>query len=82
MIPFTLFNVINGAFQGGGLTRPMMYLGIIRLWGLRVPLAFLFAITLEFGPNGIWYAMFISNIVAAGVGFILLRQGKWLRQIA
>jgi len=82
VIPFTLFNVINGAFQGGGLTRPMMYLGIIRLWGLRVPLAFLFAITLEFGPNGIWYAMFISNIVAAGVGFILLRQGKWLRQIA
>ena len=78
---FTLFTVINGAFHGGGVTRPIMVLSVVRLWGIRVPLAMLLAWKLTMGPSGIWYAMFVSNIVTAAAGFILLRQGKWLRKI-
>lgn len=78
---FTLFTVANGAFQGGGYTRPVMVLNIVRLWGLRVPIAMLLAWTLSMGPVGIWYAMFISNIVTAAAGFMILRSGRWLRQI-
>lgn len=81
VIPFTLFTVIIGAFHGGGVTRPMMVLNILRLWGMRVPLAMIFAWRLGAGPNGIWYAMFVSNIVTATAGFIMLRRGKWLKRI-
>ena len=81
VVPFTLFTVINGAFQGGGVTRPIMVLNIIRLWGLRVPLAMLLAWRIGLGPDGIWYAMFVSNIVTATVGFLMLRSGMWLRRI-
>lgn len=81
VIPFTLFTVINGAFQGGGDTRPVMILNIVRLWGLRVPFAMLLAWHLAMGPVGIWYAMFISNITTAAAGFLLLRTGRWLRQL-
>ena len=81
VVPFTLFTVINGAFQGGGDTRPVMVLSIIRLWGIRVPLAMLFAWRLGLGPAGIWYAMFVSNILTATAGFLILRTGRWLRRI-
>lgn len=81
VIPFTLFTVINGAFQGGGVTRPVMVLSIVRLWGIRVPLAMLLAWNLAQGPVGIWYAMFVSNILVAAAGFLLLRRGSWLRRI-
>ncbi|HKK49259.1 MAG TPA: MATE family efflux transporter, partial [Alkalispirochaeta sp.] len=81
VVPFTLFTVINGAFQGGGDTRPVMYLSVLRLWGIRVPLAMFLAWNLAYGPPGIWYAMFVSNVVTAALGFWLLRTGRWLRQI-
>lgn len=81
VIPFTLFTVINGAFQGGGVTRPVMVLSILRLWGIRVPLAMLLAWNLAMGPVGIWYAMFVSNILIATLGFLLLRRGTWLRRL-
>jgi putative MATE family efflux protein len=81
VVPFTLFTVINGAFQGGGDTRPVMYLSVLRLWGIRVPLAMFLAWNLAIGPAGIWYAMFVSNIVTATLGFAILRSGRWLRRI-
>ena len=81
VVPFTLFTVINGAFQGGGDTRPVMYLSVLRLWGIRVPLAMFLAWRMALGPDGIWYAMFVSNILTATIGFLILRTGRWLRQI-
>ncbi|MFO8044141.1 MAG: MATE family efflux transporter, partial [Alkalispirochaeta sp.] len=81
VVPFTLFTVINGAFQGGGDTRPVMYLSVLRLWGIRVPLAMYLAWNLAYGPPGIWYAMFVSNVVTAALGFAILRSGRWLRHI-
>lgn len=81
VVPFTLFTVINGAFQGGGDTRPVMFLNVLRLWGIRVPLAMFLSWRLSFGPSGIWYAMFVSNIVVATLGFALLRTGRWMRRL-
>lgn len=81
VVPYTLFMVINGAFQGGGDTRPVMVLSIVRLWGLRVPVAMVLAWYTALGPDGIWYAMFVSNVVTATAGFLLLRRGTWLRHI-
>jgi putative MATE family efflux protein len=81
VVPFTLFTVINGAFQGGGDTRPVMYLSVLRLWGIPRTLAMFLAWNLAIGPAGIWYAMFVSNIVTATLGFAILRSGRWLRRI-
>jgi len=70
-----------GAFQGGGDTKPVMILNVTRLWGMRVPLSFLLAITLGWGPSGIWWAMFASNLIIAVAGFLWLKRGTWLRKI-
>ncbi|MFW5688475.1 MAG: MATE family efflux transporter [Spirochaetota bacterium] len=81
VVIFALFTVTTGAFQGGGDTKPVMYLNVGRLWGLRVPLAYLLAIVLAWGPAGIWWSMFVSNLVTATVGFAWLARGTWLHKI-
>jgi putative MATE family efflux protein len=74
---FALFTVLMGAFQGGGDTKPIMLLNIFRLWGVRVPAAYLLAKVLNMGPDGIWWAMFISNFSVAVIMFLLYRTQRW-----
>lgn len=82
VIPFAMFMVSNGAFQGGGDTRPVMFLNMGRLWAIRVPLAALLALGLSMGPTGIWLAMLASNLVTATLGFIILSKGRWLYKMS
>jgi MATE family, multidrug efflux pump len=78
---FSLFTVYSGAFQGGGDTKPTMVFNIIRLWGIRVPFAFLLSKTAGMGPEGIWWAMFLSNIfVAVGI-YMLYKTGRWKHKL-
>ncbi len=81
VVIFALFMVATGAFQGGGDTKPVMVLNVVRLWGIRVPLAYLLALGLSWGPTGIWWSMFASNLVIAVVGFYWLSRGRWLHKI-
>ena len=74
---FALFTVLMGALQGAGDTKPVMVLNVARLWVLRVPLAYLLGYVLELGPNGIWYAMLVSNLITAAIGFLVVKRGKW-----
>ncbi|MFW6260364.1 MAG: MATE family efflux transporter [Spirochaetota bacterium] len=78
---FAVFMVTNGAFQGGGDTKPVMVLNVARLWGLRVPLAYALVVLAGWGPIGIWWSMFASNLLIAIVGFFWLSRGNWLHKI-
>jgi putative MATE family efflux protein len=79
---FGLYLVVTGAFQGAGATKVIMFLAILRLWGTRVPLAYLLALTTRLGPVSIWYAMFVSNSLTAIIGFIYYRRGPWMSALA
>jgi putative MATE family efflux protein len=78
---FGLFLVITGAFQASGATRVIMVLAIVRLWVIRVPMAFALARFTSVGPLAIWYAMFVSNAGTALAGFLYYRGGRWLRAL-
>jgi len=78
---FAVFMVTNGAFQGGGDTKPVMVLNVARLWGVRVPLAYVLVLVAGWGPIGIWWSMFASNLLIAIVGFFWLSRGTWLHKI-
>lgn len=82
VIAFSLFTVLSGAFQGGGDTKPIMVLSIIRLWGIRVPAAWLLALVLGFGHRGIWLGMVASNTAVAVMVFLLYRTGRWSRALS
>ena len=73
-----VFQVYLSAFQGSGETKKSFVLAIVRLWVLRLPLILLANRFTSLGAQGIWYAMLISNIVAAGVGTLLYSKVKFL----
>lgn len=81
VVIFALFTVTVGAFQGGGDTKPVMVLNVTRLWGIRVPLAYLLVLAFSWGPSGVWWAMFASNLITATAGFYWLSRGRWLHKI-
>jgi putative MATE family efflux protein len=81
VIFFGIFNIITGAFQGAGDTKPVMYMNIARLWGIRVPFAYLLAVVLLKAPLGIWIAMFLSNMIVSLSGLYWFSKGKWVKAI-
>lgn len=74
---FGLFRASNAVFEGSGQTKYMMALDLLRLWGLRVPLAFVFALVLGFQSSGVWIGMALSNVISAIAAILVLRTGKW-----
>lgn len=69
--------VFNGALRGAGDTRYPMYITAGSIWGIRVPLAILFTLSLKWGLNGAWVAMSLDLAVRGSLAFLRYRGGKW-----
>jgi Na+-driven multidrug efflux pump len=76
--PFMAVSVVlGGCLQGAGDTRGAMTVIVLTLWGIRLPLAFFFAVALGLGAVGVWIAMAVSMVVQS-VGMTLrFRNGRW-----
>lgn len=72
-----IFQALIGVFQGSGHTTYSMFLSMGRLWFLRIPMILLFKNFTELGSKGIWYAMLLSNLVIAFIGFLIYLKGAW-----
>ncbi len=79
VIFFGLITVVLGAFQGSGDTKPVMILHIVRLWGIRVPLAYFLSYVVLSSPLGIWIAMFASNSIVAAMGYYWFKTNRWIK---
>jgi putative MATE family efflux protein len=77
---FGFLLVILGSFQGSGHTMPVMVLNMSRLWGLRIPGAYVLAYLVGMGTAGIWWAMFMSNTVTAVAGWLWFKSGTWKKK--
>lgn len=79
--PFLALNMIlAGALQGAGDTRYPMFISIFSNWVIRLPLAWLLAVGLQWGPTGVWYSMTISVAVSALLIVLRYRGRQWLQQ--
>ncbi len=81
IIFFNIFTVITGAFQGGGDTAPVMLMNIGRIWGIRVPVGWLFSIYLGLGLTGVYWGMFLSNVLVFVVALMLYSTGRWKHKL-
>lgn len=79
VIVFGIYTVITGAFNAGGKTKYTMWANILRLWGVRVPFAYILPIF--FGTYGLWFAMFCSNVIAFLVIIVPFARGKWKNRL-
>lgn len=69
--------VLAGALRGAGDTRWPMYSTAIAMWVVRLPLAYLFAITLDLGLPGVFMAMTLDTFILMALNLWRYRQGRW-----
>ncbi len=81
IVVFNIFTILTGAFQGGGDTTPVMALNIGRLWGVRVPVAWLLSIYLGWGLTGVYWGMFLSNVLVFIASAIVYSTGRWKHKV-
>ncbi len=71
------FNGLNAVFNGSGHTKYTLFLNSFRLWGLRIPMIYLFSHYTGVGATGIWWSMCLSNIIICVLGQILYKVKPW-----
>jgi MATE family multidrug resistance protein len=76
--PFmALSMILGGGLMGAGDTKGNMWVIVISMWLIRLPLAALLALVLEYGAVGVWVAM-ITSMTMQGV--LMVRRfyrGRW-----
>jgi len=78
---FAILMVMGSAFYGSGHPGPAVGVSLVRLWLLRIPLAWLLAFVLMWGSNGIYVAMVVANVCCAVLMFVLFRTVHWAEAI-
>lgn len=78
---FGVIMVLMAAFYGSGHTRPVMVLAFVRLWVLRLPIAYVLGFVLGRGSRGVYEGMMIGNILSALLALWLFYAGDWLKAI-
>jgi len=78
---FQLFDAVQivagGALRGAGDTRWPFLVQTGLAWCVRLPLAWLFAVTLGGGVVGAWYAEFVFIVSLAAALVLRFRSGDW-----
>ena len=76
--PGRTFNlVIINSLRAAGDTKFPVFIGILSMWGISVPLAYLFGITLEFGLLGIYMAFVIDEWLRGILMFFRWKKRSW-----
>ncbi len=77
---FGIFSAVNNVFQSAGHTKKSMTLGIIRLWGIRLPLSYGLGVLMR-DTAGIWLGMGLSNFLGAVIALAWFLRGSWMVRI-
>ena len=77
-LPGVAINVNDPILRTGGDTKMVMAYTTALVWGVRIPLTWLFCYVWTWGAAGVVLANVISVIIRAIVGQMRIRGGKWL----
>jgi putative MATE family efflux protein len=69
--------VVINSFNGAGDTKTPTYINFICFWLFQLPVAYLMAITFEFGPAGVFSAITLAEIAIAVLAIIWFKKGHW-----
>ena len=69
--------VLTQSFNGAGDTWTPTILNLFVFWLWELPLAYLLAVTLQFGPRGVFLSITIAFSTLALVSAVFFRRGKW-----
>lgn len=78
---FGLFMIGMSTGRGSGHTLTPTILGLIRLWGIRILIGYIFAFNLGLGSYGIWLALALSNVIGGVLSILWIKYGKWTKAV-
>lgn len=79
IIPWAVFQVVIGVFEGTGNTKMNLLISFARVYLFRLPLVIILSSFAALHEYSIWYAMLLSNVFTGIFAFILyLRNYKKL----
>ena len=68
--------IITQALNGAGDTYSSI-LNLIVFWLTQIPLAYGLAASMDLGPNGVFWAIVISESLLTVLGVLVFRRGAW-----
>jgi len=81
-LPFLgIFVTSFGIFNAAGQTKFTMGISLLRLWGLRIPLMYLFTMRMGMDYQSIYWTMTWSTIFCALLALTFMKLGVWKRKI-
>jgi putative MATE family efflux protein len=69
--------VLTSSFNGAGDTRTPTIINLFCFWAFQIPLAYVLAIPLGFGPSGVFVAVLLTESSLTVVSWLIFRQGRW-----
>jgi Na+-driven multidrug efflux pump len=69
--------VLTQAFNGAGDTMTPTWINFFIFWVWEIPLAYVLAMTFDFGPFGVFLAITVAFSTLAIVSALLFRRGTW-----
>ncbi len=69
--------VLTAAFNGAGDTRTPTLINLFSLWALEIPLAWVLAYPLGFGPSGAFIALSVGFSTMCFLSVWIFRRGEW-----
>lgn len=69
--------VVINSFNGSGDTMTPTIINFICFWLFQLPFAYIMAVTLDFGPTGVFLAIVFAEILISVMAIIWFRKGKW-----
>lgn len=76
-ISYGIGMVLMNAFNGAGDSRTPTYINLAGFWAFQIPLAYILAIHLNFGPKGVFFAILIAETAITFGTYIIFRKGYW-----
>lgn len=69
--------ILSQALNGAGDTTTPTVMNLICFWLTQIPLAYWLAEIVSIGPNGIFIAMVVAEILLTILGVVVFRRGAW-----
>jgi putative MATE family efflux protein len=69
--------VLTAAFNGAGDTRTPTWLNLFAFWAFELPLAWVLAVPLGWGPAGAMVAVAVAFSALAAASAVIFRRGRW-----
>lgn len=72
--------IVVQSLNGAGDTRTPSIMNLIVFWLTQIPLAYWLATSIGFGPNGVFWAIVLSESLLTVLAVLFFRRGTWRLQ--